>query len=370
MLLRSLEVSHVRNLQSFRLTPHPSTNFIIGSNGSGKTSLLEAIHILSSGRSFRTPMAKKIVSHGSQELVVFGEIDIGTEHLVKAGIRKDVEGSTLIRIDGVRHERMSDLALLLPTLALDASAFELVDGGPAERRQLLDWGLFHVEHQFHEAWKAYQVAVKQKSNLLRAGNPGEAFKQIPYWNIQQAHWGNLVHQARTRYMETLQQALALTLQQYVADADISVEYRAGWSTQQHASLQDCLEAHVTSEIEKQVCGYGPHRADLQIYWNGVLARDICSRGQKKLVLYAVRLAQVMTLYRLRNIAPVLLLDDIPAELDSRNLEKIARFLSDYPCQTFITAIDAAALGRGLLDHFREHCMFHVEHGQLISPPPA
>ncbi len=360
----------MRNLQSLRIEPHPSTNFIFGPNGSGKTSLLEAIHVLSAGRSFRSNITRKIVLQGCRELVVFGEIEADEGRLFRAGIRKDVDGETLIRIDGVRHERMSDLALLLPTLALDASAFDLIDGGPAERRQILDWGLFHVEHQFHEAWKAYQVAVRQKTMLLRTGNSAQTIKMLPYWNSQQAQWGEHVHAARLRYLSQLQQSLAATLQEYVGEAAISVEYRPGWNVQQYGSLLEALEAHVGVELEKQSCVYGPHRADLVIGWNGASARDICSRGQKKLVLYAVRLAQVMTLHRLRNVAPVLLLDDIPAELDQENLERIARFLSDYPCQTFITAINAGSVVGGFLDHFQEHSMFHVEHGQLITTPAA
>lgn len=370
MLLKSLEVSHVRNLQSLKLLLHPTMNFVVGPNGSGKTSLLEAIYLLASGRSFRTPLARKIISHQQSGLTVFGEIldAAGISHRV--GISKGVEGDTLVRIDGMRRERMSDLATLLPAISIDASSFELVDGGPSERRHLLDWGLFHVEHDFLEHWKSYQTAVKQKGSLLRTGSDNSARKQLSHWNEQQAHWGERIHASRVRYVQLLQEALERTTAQYVGSLPLTLEYRPGWNRTTFPSLRECLDAGIETELEKQACCYGPHKAELLIQWDGGLARDVCSRGQKKLVLYAVRLAQVMTLFEQRSLVPLLLLDDMPAELDDHNLHSISRFLRDYPCQTFITAIHEQALSKALFEQFQDHRMFHVEHGQLIQTTSA
>src|SRR3990167_1966592 len=366
MLLKSLEVSHVRNLQSLKLLPHSTMNFVVGPNGSGKTSLLEAIYLLASGRSFRTPLARKIISHQQSELTVFGEILDSSGIAHRVGISKGLDGDTLVRIDGVRRERMSDLATLLPAISIDASSFELVDGGPSERRHLLDWGLFHVEHDFLEQWKAYQVAVKQKATLLRTGNDSHIRKQLAHWNEQQAVWGEKIQASRVRYVDALQLALHRTTAHYVGTLPLSLEYRPGWNRATYPSLMECLSANINAEPERQACCYGPHKAELLIHWGAGLARDVCSRGQKKLVLYAVRLAQVMTLFEQRKLVPLLLLDDMPAELDDHNLHSIARFLRDYPCQTFITAIHEQALSMALFELFQDHRMFHVEHGQLIQ----
>lgn len=352
------------------MIPHPSMNFVVGPNGSGKTSLLEAVYLLASGRSFRTPLARKIISHEQSELTVFGEIidAAGSSH--RAGISKGLNGETLVRIDGMRRERMSDLAALLPAISIDASSFELVDGGPSERRHLMDWGLFHVEHEFLEQWRSYQVALKQKAMLLRTGHDSQIRKQLGHWNEQQARWGEHIHSARTRYVEALQAALNRTTADYVGALPLSLEYRAGWNRSNHSSLRECLAANMDAELEKQACSYGPHKAELLIKWGDSLARDLCSRGQKKLVLYAVRLAQVMTLFDQRQMAPLLLLDDMPAELDEHNLHSISRFLRDYPCQAFVTAIHEQALTKELLSLFQDHRMFHVEHGQLLQTTSA
>lgn len=366
MHLSYLEVSCVRNLQPLRLHPHPRFNFIVGPNGSGKTSLLESIQLLSTGRSFRTTAIQKVIDHAAQELVVFGEVASVHESSTKLGIRKHRNGETLVRINGERHDRISDLAAILPVIALDASAFDLLDGGPSERRQILDWGVFHVEPDFHGIWRQYQTALKQKSALLRQGlNTVERRNQLVHWNHQVAVWGEQLHAARLRYMHLIQEALARVISRYTGKIEAQLSYRPGWNAQQHSGLENCLHSHLEQEIERQSCLFGPHRADLDILWSNRLARDVCSRGQKKLIVYAVRLAQVMVLIQHRHLTPILLLDDIPAELDPINLTNIARFLNDYPCQSFITSIDEQDLRAGFLgEQDRQYRMFHVEHGQF------
>lgn len=358
----------MRNLHSLRLDPHPSVNFIIGANGSGKTSLLEAITVLSRGRSFRTPQVRKVISHGEPALTVFAEVLNGRGGTERLGIRRGADGDTLARINGERCERLSDLAVLLPAMAVEASSFEVLEGGPGVRRELLDWGLFHVEHLFLDVWKRFKTALEQKAALLRSQDMKSIRASLEYWNQQVATVGQQLHVARLGYVEQLAAAVKDVCHRYFGVDTVSVQYRAGWPDAASMSLDECLKLHRQQEIDQGRPLYGPQRADLAVMWNGQLARDICSRGQKKLVIYGVRLAQVMLLQRLKRIAPVLLLDDLPAELDYSNIEKISMFLRDYPCQSFITAIDKDTTHHGLLDSFGHHHMFHVEHGQLIQSP--
>ena len=357
----------MRNLRSLTLSPHPSTNFIVGPNGSGKTSLLEAIGILSSGRSFRTPILKKVVTHDCADLVVFAEIQANADaECHRVGIRRALSGETLIKIDGEKRDRLSELAALVPTVELCASSFEWVDGGPGERRQILDWGLFHVEHSYADLVRRYRVVLSQKNALLKSGDRRAISYQLVHWNQQLAELGDQIDRFRLQYVVELRECLDQVLAGYFPDLPLSLTYRSGWSQSQYESLADCLAKNQETEMERGSCLYGPHRADLVISWSGESARDMCSRGQKKLVLYAVRLAQVMLLLNKNSVRPILLLDDLPAELDATNIEKVTRFLSDYPCQTFITAITKDVLEGSLLSSFRDHRLFHVEHGQLMS----
>lgn len=365
MYLSRLEVTQVRNLLSLQIDPHPSLNFIVGDNGSGKTSLLESVSLLSRGRSFRTPHIKKVINQDKKELTVFGEVNHSDASPNRIGIRRSAAGETLAKINGERCDRLSDLALMLPAVEIEATSFELIDGGPSVRRELLDWGLFHVEHSFLEVWKRYRTALEQRNALLREGDTANLRYSLSHWNTQLAEYGHGLDDLRQQYAEKFSAALQEFTSQYLGIGHISANYQSGWNQQQYESLLSCLEANRTNEIEKGRSLYGPHRADLDIRWQGQPARDICSRGQKKLVLYAVRLAQIMLYQREKQATPILLLDDLPAELDKQNIEKVSRFLCDYPCQSFITAIAKDIHDSGLLTTFGTHRMFHVEHGQLI-----
>lgn len=365
MYLSRLEVTQVRNLHSLQISPHPSVNFIVGDNGSGKTSLLEAISLLSRGRSFRTPHIRKVITHGSGDLTVFGEVQ-AAEQCHRLGIRRMQNGDTLAKINGERCERLSDLAALLPAVEIESSSFELLDGGPSVRRELLDWGLFHVEHRFLDIWKRYRTALDQRNALLKAGDSPALRHSLPYWNAQLAEYGHALDDLRQQYVGRFALALQELMGTYFDLGLVDVAYAPGWNSQQYPSLLACLEAHRTAELEKGRSLYGPHRADLEIRWAGQPARDICSRGQKKLVLYGVRLAQIMLYQREKQSTPILLLDDLPAELDKGNIDRISRFLSDYPCQSFITAIAKDIHDSGLCSTFGSHAMFHVEHGRLMQ----
>lgn len=356
----------MRNLLSLHIEPHSGINFIVGANGSGKTSLLEAISLLSRGRSFRTPQIRKVISREHRDLTVFGQVsEDGDAVPHRIGIRRTVSGETLAKIDGERKDRLSDLALMLPTVDIESSSFELVDGGPSVRRELLDWGLFHVEHRFLDVWKRYRVALDQRNALLRAGD-GPALRQsLPYWDLQLAEYGHALDLLRQDYFWKFSSALSALADRYLGLTSIAVQYHPGWNQPQYPSLADCLQQNRGAELDKGRSLYGPHRADMEIRWEGQPARDICSRGQKKLVIYAVRLTQVIMYQQVKGSSPILLMDDLPAELDKSNIERVSRFLCDYPCQSFITAIDKDIRDSGLLSIFGSHRMFHVEHGQLI-----
>jgi len=365
MYLRHLEITQVRNLQPVSIDPHPSINFILGPNGSGKTSFLEGIACLSNGRSFRTTDAKKLIQYGARELVVFGEVQSEQSGLVRLGINKDVAGNTLVRIDGVNQNRLSALARVLPTVSLDTNSLEIVEGGPAHRRSILDWGMFHVEHSYLEIWSNYRNALKQKNALLKRGVSGSDKHYLRNWNQTLARYGQRIHEQRSIYSELLSHYLARTVEQFFhVDVPMELRYRAGWNTDDYAELEVCLQVKMDSEIERSSCLYGPHRCELEVLWDGRLAKDICSRGQKKLVLYAVRLAQIALMIEKIGVAPLLLLDDLPAELDEKNINNVIGFLKEFPCQTFITAISEQSITESVLAAFAEHSMFHVEHGTL------
>ena len=368
MRLDSLEITNVRNLQSVSISPHPNINFIIGPNGSGKTSFLEAISLLSNGRSFRTPDSKKLIRQHSDNLVVFGMGHSEQTGSVRIGISKDHKGNTLAKLDGKVQYKVSALAKVLPVLSIETNSLELVEGGPSLRRGILDWGMFHVEHNFLETWSHYRSALKQKNALLKSGRKISA-AEVHHWNAVIARYGDRLNTERHRYSEAFQESFAKISNHYFdTSSAISFRYRPGWDIEKYPTLIECLNDKLETEVSRSSCLYGPHRADLDILWEGTLAKDICSRGQKKLVLYGVRLAQIAHMMERIGVSPILLLDDLPAELDDKNIKNVIRFLKEFPCQTFITAINDQSITYDMLSAFEEHKMFHVEHGTFEETP--
>lgn len=366
MRLSFLEITNVRNLQHVSITPNPRTNFIVGPNGSGKTSFLEAISLLSNGRSFRAPDAKKLIRKEAKEFVVFSTVYSERFGTARVGFSKDTAGNTTARIDGKTQNRVSALAKLVPSISIDTTSIELIEGGPSSRRGMLDWGMFHVEHSFMEIWIHYRDSLRQKNALLKHSKSIKV-SDLRHWNSVMARYGARLHKERCAYADVLEQQLNRILSVYFdVHEPVQLRYRPGWPMDQVPDFGDCLNIKVETEVERRSCLYGPHRADLDILWHGTLAKDICSRGQKKLVLYGVRLAQIALMIERTGVSPLILLDDLPAELDQKNIKNVIRFLKEFPCQAFITAINDQSITDEILSSLEEHKMFHVEHGTFTE----
>lgn len=350
MIIKRLEVSHVRNLRPFSLEPSPSLNLFYGENGSGKTSVLEAIHLLGLGRSFRTNKSRRLINDDEMVCTVFGRVGDG-----QAGIQKRSNGSTELRINGRSDVTTAQLAQMLPLALLDPEFMALLDEGSKPRRQLLDWGVFHVEHGFFPVWQRYQRALKQRNSLLRNGSIGR-FDALP-WDQELDASAQALHGFRGAYVAQLEPVLTEALACFVPQLDIRLEYLPGWDLDVPLSsqLQDAFER----DRERGHTQLGAHRADLKLKVGNVPADEVLSRGQKKMAVCALRLAQVELLCR-RDHRPVLLVDDLAAELDREARERLCSALMATGCQVFITAIEAESV----LPAFggKPVKVFHVEHG--------
>ncbi len=180
MALSRLEIRHVRNLTRVELSPASHLNLIYGENASGKTSLLEAIAILGHGRSFRSSNIAKVIQAEADKLTVFGEVLQGDSR-TPMGIEKSRE-QTRIRIAGEWVNNTSPLAQLLPLQVITPDSHKLIEQGPKYRRQFLDWGVFHVEHQFAQLWRRYRKALKQRNAILRSGRASD--QQLRAWDAE------------------------------------------------------------------------------------------------------------------------------------------------------------------------------------------
>ncbi len=375
MALVKLQTQHFRNLSSAPVSFSPSFNLLYGANGSGKTSVLEAIGYLGLGRSFRVSRHQAVVSHGEQQLTVFGGLDRGLASEPGAndggpvahrlGIARDVtRKETTLRVDGEGVRSLSALAMHLPVSVIDPGVFDIVAGGPGKRRQFLDWAVFHVEPSFASVWQQCQRVTSQRNQTLRNGRLDEALLRV--WDSQYAALSDRITAARQTTFERFKQAFDSLVQQVDVGwtQGLKLEFYPGWDTSK--ALVDILASHRDQERRMGHTLYGPNRADIRLKFQGRPVAETFSRGQQKTLVILMKIAQGMVLSELGK-QVTFLLDDINAELDVGHRAMLAQKLQALRCQVFITSIEhpepEVLWPSGDAPEYR---MFHVEHGKLTE----
>jgi DNA replication and repair protein RecF len=291
---------------------------------------------------------------------VFGVVGDG-EREIPMGIRRPRDGKLEAQVQGNRVHSSARLAEHLPVLSIHSSSFELVAGGPRGRRQFMDWGVFHVEHAFHPAWLATQRALKQRNMLLRHGKM--AVSELAAWDARLTQAGEALDGMRRAWFERFEPVFQATLNQVQAAFAVDLRYARGWET--GVGLAEALQRAQESDRKRGFTGVGPQRADLKLRVAGVNAADVLSRGQQKLVVIALMLAQGRLLGDDGGKQSVYLVDDLPAELDAHHRQVLCDAMIGQQAQVLVTCVDARDLEpcwRGVAAD--ERMTFHVEQGRI------
>lgn len=359
--LQRLRVQGLRNLSQVSITPVPGVNVFFGRNGSGKTSLLEAIHVLGLGRSFRTRQTAPIVQQGSSQVLVYGRLSAAGDGYHDLGISKSRRGETQLRHNGANVSSIAEFARLLPLVLVVPETFDLLVGGPAERRQYLDWGVFHVEHSYIDIWRNYQRCLKQRNTLLRHGRIDRS--QIAIWDGYLSQYADEIDRLRRRYLKALEPHMRRMLSAFGMDSSSTrIDYLRGWPNNQ--SLAELLRDHLERDHQLGRTSHGPHRCDLRLTLFGLDAKDHLSRGQQKVVISAMKLAQGLCLVELAGgTKSIYLIDDLHAELDQDNARIFSELLAQLDTQVFITALSHEVVTKNWSSNVPLK-MFHVEHGAI------
>lgn len=374
MALVKFQTENFRNLSSAPVSFSSSFNLLYGENGSGKTSVLEAIGYLGLGRSFRVNRHQAVVSHGEQRLTVFGGLDHGldssrhvseTDLVHRLGISRDVgQKETMLRVDGEAVRSLSALAKHLPVSVIDPGVFDVVAGGPGKRRQFLDWLVFHVEPSFGSLWQQCQRVTSQRNQTLRNGRLDEALMGV--WDHQYATLSERITEARAGTFGRFK----LAFEKLVREVEVpwteglKLEYYPGWDVSR--PLAELLVDHRDQERKVGHTLYGPNRADIRLKFQGRPVAETFSRGQQKTLVILMKIAQGMVLSDMGK-QVTFLLDDINAELDEGHRAMLAIRLQALRCQVFITSIE-----RPMVDQLwpegnaPDYRLFHVEHGKLTE----
>ena len=356
MHFQSATARHFRLLKDERFDLHPRLNYFVGGNAAGKTTVLEALHVLGRASSHRGA-SQTLVSDGENEWRLDALIGGNDEKAPAIGIQ--VRWATRRLYVTLNHQSASlaELVRLVPVLLIDPLAHRIMDEGPSIRRRYIDWGVFHMEHQFHATWSRMNRALKQRNAGLR----GQATnRELSGWNQELAVAAVQITEMRVRYIERLQDAVSLYWARLVGQSNWTLRFRRGWR-----ESEPYLETLQRNQEGDRKFGYtreGPHRAELQILSDNIELKDRISRGQQKLLVASLILAQSELYRQQHDHAPVLLVDDFAAELSFESQSKLLREFEAYSGQIVVAALEYSDAMRGSKHHY----MFHMEHGHITA----
>jgi len=387
MSVAKLITHNFRNLNDVAFNFHPELNFFVGDNGSGKSSLLEALFFLGHGKSFRTSKVDALACHGKTKFVV----SVKDSKNCQLGLSRDISsGVTNIKIDGEYHSRLSVLAKNIAIQIVTPESFKLFFGGPKERRRFVDLGMFHVKHTFAKQWKSFNRVLKQRNACIRLNdNSTESSSMLSYWTDQFCQMSIEVAQVRHEYTSALITELDVWLALLLPDlkSRVTVQYLQGWP--QKKELQDVLVFNQEREASYGYSLYGAHKFDVKFLLDKLTLETQLSRGQQKLFLLALTFAQANLIERVNRVKPILLIDDIGAELDINSRKALSTALNKLDCQVVITAIEREVLSpffESFIFNRSDECIdvekeslkaknteyykvFHVKHGEISEMDP-
>lgn len=370
MLLSAIEANGFRNLGG-RVEFGPGLNVLWGPNAQGKTNLLEAIYALANTKSFRTNQLREAIAFGADEAIVRGEVARGglsrTIQMRLAGPRKE------FYVNGKREQTVEYIAHL-DAVAFSFEELGIVRGEPAERRRFVDRGVVGLKPTYLKTLAEYNRILKQKNRLLRdAAEAAEASPQraaslrgtTEAWNQQLVGAGTRIHRARTLYVERLSRALA----QNLFGERIDVRYRSSFEGKGDLSdyetlFGERLRLRLDAELAAGYALIGPHRDDLEIFVEGREVSRFGSAGQQRSALLILDLAQVSVYHESFEEYPVLLIDDIDAELDRDRIDRLLGHL-EGKAQTFVSTSK-----RDIADAYRGRAeIFSVGAGRVAAMAP-
>ncbi len=350
MGLKKIELHHFRNIAESDLIFSENLNLIVGPNASGKTSLLEAVFMLGRARSFKAKHNRQMIAFDQKELIISGQV-FNDPAVQKIGIKVDSQ-DTIIRIDQ-ENSKKSELAYAFPVLAIHPKSYLLLDGGPQQRREFLDWGAFNDDENFLFAWRMFKRAVLQRNAALKARN----MSHLKVWDREFVHYGRAVEQFREQYVNHLRPFFDEVCQCLLDQDSLSLSYMPGWEGR---DLDECLERNLEKDLRYGFTQGGPHRADLQLMMNNKTASVFVSRSQLKLIVLSLLLAQAKFFNLNHPVKICLLVDDLPAEMDDFNLRRVLKLINTLDSQVFLSCTHRDAMFEEISDV--SYQMFHVKHG--------
>jgi DNA replication and repair protein RecF len=343
MKIQSLKIENYRSWGKYSLDFNDVT-ILIGSNGVGKSNILESVWYLAAGRSWRTSRDLEIIQWGKDYLKTEAQVKNERDFSVEL-VLQNIGGKPLkqLKLNGVKH-RLIDLLGEMTAVLFSPEEINMINGAPALRRRFLDIMLSQLNKNYALSLLEYNKVLKERNKLLenikhKKSKPDE----LDFWDEKLAEYGCLILSIRKKAIKFFNQNLTEVYQQVSGDKEtMKIIYR---ESAPEDNFLDHLVAVRERETEQGGTVSGPHRDDMSIYLNDMDLSTFGSRGEFRSAILSLKILELRYIEQEKGEKPILLLDDIFSELDSDRRMHLAKIVEGQ--QTIITTTDLDHIEKGL-----------------------
>ncbi|HLM71872.1 MAG TPA: DNA replication and repair protein RecF [Polyangiaceae bacterium] len=380
LVLEGLSVREFRNLARVDIEPAPRMNVVSGSNGHGKTSLLEAIYFAATSRSFRTHRTGDLIRHGAAVASVKARF---TEHkgdlhpLSREQTAAASGRGCVVTLDGNKPQSLAGFATRSPVVVFHPEEMALSTGPASLRRKLLDRVALFINPASADSKARYSHAIRARQELLhRKGatststptpTPTPTNAEVEAFEALAAKHGAELTRARQRAAEALTVELHAAFRQIAApELGLEARFQAGGSPDE-AEAKETLASQRNRDAHRPSAGFGPHRDDLGLFFDGHPARLVGSQGQHRALTLSIKAAEAAAVAAVRGLEPILLLDDVSSELDPDRTAALFQFLALARGQIFLTTTRPDLIVTPGLDR-NTRSDFRIDRGASVALP--
>lgn len=371
MYIETICLANFRNYEHLEFKPSSGLNILVGQNAQGKSAILEAVYMLATSKSHRTSRDMDLIKVGenfaraSVDVIRTQRNDVNLEIILSRQEKKTV------KINKVKHPKIGDIVGQLNAVIFSNSDIDMVRGEPSQRRRFLNLEISQISPQYIYALGRYKRVLDQRNNLLREIKQGAgSASDLDLWDSQLAQYGAVIFVRRAKFVDIL---AASSARIYATLTDNSEEFRITYKPNISINSTDTekdvetkfshiLSAKREGDIMRGTTSAGPHRDDISLTIGGMAARDFASQGQQRSAAIAMKLAEIDLIEESAEESPVVLLDDVMAELDETRRARILDVTLGR-CQTMITTTSLDDVGGGAIE---SGSVFMVKAGEVTS----
>ncbi len=365
MQLNSLQLVNFRNYDNLYLEFNKKVNLIIGRNGQGKTNIVEAIYMLSFGKSFRTNKDKEIIKFNQENLYIGGNFSKEyTKGIIEIGISKSKKG---IKVNKIHIQKIYELLGNINVVIFSPEDLRLVKEGPKERRTFIDKEISQIIPKYYNYLTNYNKILFQRNQLLKNNNVDDALLSV--YDESLARYGSYVYILRRDFIKKIGIISAAMHEKLTNGQEVlSISYKNQIDLKKEDTIDTAYEKFLEKinksrkqDIETRTTRFGVHKDDINIYVNKLDVRLYGSQGQQRTASISLKLSEIELINKEVGEYPILILDDVFSELDEIRQKLLVDNLSIV--QMFITTAEDSHKNIFNKD---ETTIFNINSGKLVS----